>query len=449
MLRRSRKAVSSALAMLVLGAVALPGSAAAAPNPLPQEWWFKTWGVQSHLWRITKGDGVTVAVIDTGVEAGLPELEGAVLPGLNAEDGRGDGRQDLDQFNSPPGHGTAMASFIVGQGKGTGMMGIAPEAKVLPVVAQGHPAYVKGIRFAADQGVQVINMSQGLPGPCPPALQESIAYALGKDAVIVASAGNTGHAGNPTTAPANCAGVLSVGAVDLNFRPWEKTQRQSYVKVAGPGVHTTALLRDGKLHAGSGTSDAGALVSGAVALIRAKHPDMKNREVVRQIIASALDIGEKGKDDLTGYGIIRPYRPLAGKAPGGTANPVFDEFDRWRKTHEPQESKSATPAASKEDDSSSSFIVWIAVLVVLGAGAGLFVFFFSRRSRGGPPPMGPGSGFGAPQAFGQQPPGGQGGPYPPVPPQGAPPHYQPHPPAPPGQHPPGQWPPGGAPPARP
>ncbi|WP_170180771.1 S8 family serine peptidase [Actinomadura pelletieri] len=398
---------------------------------------------------MSTGEGVTIALIDSGVQANLPDLQGVVLPGTNLDGGSGDGTEDVDPFNSSVGHGTTMASLIAAQGRGTGLVGVAPDVKILPIVAQSQAAFAKGIRFAADRGAQVINISQGLPGSCPTETQEAISYALSKDAVIVASAGNDGNGSNSSIAPANCAGILSVGAVDRRFKPWEKTQRQPYVKVAAPGVGMRVVTRNGQLYAGRGTSDAAAVTSAAVALIRAKHPDMENREVVRQIIASALDIGEKGKDDLTGYGIIRPYRPLAGKVPGGTANPVFDEFDRWRKTHEPQESKSATPAASKEDDSSSSFIVWVAVLVVLGAGAGLFVFFFSRRSRGGPPSMGPGSGFGAPQAFGQQPPGGQGAPYPPVPPQGAPPHYQPHPPAPPGQHPPGQWPPGGAPPARP
>ncbi|MFA1550843.1 S8 family serine peptidase [Actinomadura chokoriensis] len=436
MLHRARRVASTTLALLVLGAVAHPGSAAAAPQPLPQEWWFKTWGVQSHLWPLSTGKGVTVAVIDTGVQASLPELQGAVLPGTNTEDGSGDGRQDLDQVNSPPGHGTGMASLIAAQGRGTGMVGVAPDAKILPVVAQSIPAYTKGIRYAVDHGAQVINLSQGLPGPCQNDLQESIAYALGKDAVIVASTGNDGNGANSSNAPANCDGVLSVGAVDLKFNPWEKTQRQPYVKVAAPGVNTQLVLKDGKLYNGSGTSAAAALVSGAVAIIRAKHPDMKNREVVRQLIASAMDVHEKGKDDKTGYGIIRPYRPLAGTAPKSSANPVFDEFDRWMKTHHPEGAKSGAPAASKEDDSSSSvFIVWGAIVVVL-LGVCVFAFFFTRRKRGGspPPPMGPGPGYGAPPGFGQQPP--PGGQYPPGPPQGGQPQYQPQPPVPPGQRPP-------------
>lgn len=448
MMGRAQKLAGLISAVSIVGALALPGTAAAAPKPLSQEWWFKTWGVQNYLWPLSTGKGVTVAVIDTGVEADLPELQGVVLPGMDAENGGGDGRQDRDSTESG-GHGTGMAMLIAAQGRGTGMVGVAPDAKILPVVAQSNPAYAKGIRFAADHGAQVINLSQAVPGPCPRDLQESIAYALGKDAVIVAGAGNDGNGANSSNSPGNCKGVMSVGAVDLKFRPWEKTQRQPYVTVAAPGADTWTVLKDGRLYSGSGTSASAALVSGAVAVIRAKHPDMKNREVVGQLIASAMDIYDKGKDDKTGYGIIRPYRPLAGKAPKSGANPVFDEFDQWKKTHDPEDAKSGSPAASKEDDSSSSsvFMVWGAIVVVLLAVC-VFAFFFTRRKRGGPPPppMGPGPGYGAPPGFGQQQPPGPppGGPYQPGPPPGGQPQFQP--PAPPGQRPPQGGPP--APPPR-
>ncbi|TDB83724.1 peptidase S8 [Actinomadura sp. KC216] len=406
MLRRSRKVASSALAMLVFGAVAWPGAAAAAPNPLPQEWWFKSWGVQSHLWPITKGNGVTVAVIDTGVQANLPELQGVVLPGMNAEGGAGDGREDLDRFSSSPGHGTAMTSLIAAQGRGTGMLGVAPEVKILPVVAQSNPAYTKGIRFAADKGAQVINLSQAVAGPCPRDLQESIAYALGKDVVIVAGAGNDGDGANSSSSPANCKGVLSVGAVDLKFNPWEKTQRQPYVTVAAPGEDIPVIFKDGRIHTGSGTSAATALTSGAIALIRAKHPDMKNREVVRQLIASARDIHEKGRDNETGFGIIRPYRPLAGQAPKGTANPVFDEFDSWMKANHPEGIKSTTPRAGDHEAGLAPIPIVLGAILIVGAIGGVIWYVISRRKRSGPPPPPMGYGPGAPPGFGQQQPPG-------------------------------------------
>lgn len=439
MLRRSRKVVGSALALLVFGAVAWPGSAmaAVAPQPRPDEWWFKSWGVQTHLWPMSTGKGVTIALIDTGVEASLPDFQGVVLPGMNAEGGAGDGRVDEDQFEKSRGHGTSMASLIAAQGRGTGLVGVAPDVKILPVVAQSHPAYVKALRFAADRGAQVISLSQGLPGSCPSAVQEAVAYALAKNAVVVAAAGNDGNGANSSTAPANCKGVLSVGAVDQNFQPWEKTQRQSYVKVAAPGVDTRVILKDGKLYRGSGTSAATALVSATVAIIRAKHPTMTNREVVRQLVASALDIYDKGKDDRTGYGIIRPYRPLAGKAPEGTANPVFEEFDRWMKTHHPEGDKSTSSTSAKGDESSSpNFFVYggIVVAIVAVSVFGFFMFFLSRRKRpGAPAPMG--TGPGVPPGFGQPPLGPPwGAQQPSGPPLGGQPQFPP--PTPPGHRPP-------------
>ena len=434
MLRMARKAAASTSVVFILAAIAWPGSAAGAPKPRSDQWWFTSWGVQSHLWPLSTGKGITVALIDTGVQAGLPDLQGVVLPGLDAENGDGDGREDVDPAQDSPGHGTAMASLIAAQGRNTGLVGVAPDAKILPVVAQSQDGYVKGIRFAADRGAQVISISQGFPGSCPTAVQEAVAYALDKDAVVVASAGNYGDGVNTKMTPASCMGVLSVGAVDAHFEPWAKTQRQSYVKVAAPGVAMRFILRDGRLYRGRGTSDAAAAVaSAAVAIVRAGHPGMKNREVVRQFTASAMDIYKKGKDDRTGYGIIRPYRPLAGKAPTGTANPVFDEFDRWAKTHHPVGGKSASPTASEEDDSSTVFLVWGATAVVMG-GVCVFAFFFSRRKQGGPPPPA-GPRPGAPVGFGQQfPPGAQ---FPPGPAPGGQPPYQPYPPPmPPGQQPP-------------
>ncbi|WP_346045087.1 S8 family serine peptidase [Actinomadura chokoriensis] len=422
--------------MLVLMAVASPGSAAAAPRPGLDEWWFTSWGVQPHLWSLSTGKGVTVALIDTGVQADLPDLQGVVLPGMDAGNRSGDGREDVDPSQESPGHGTAMASLIAAQGRGTGLVGVAPDAKILPIVAQGHDAYVTAIRFAADRGAQVINISQGFPGRCSALMQEAIAYAVGKDAVVVASAGNYGDGANTLMTPASCKGVLSVGAVNAHFEPWEKTQRQAYVKVAAPGVEMRVVLRDGKLYRARGSDAAAAVTSAAVAIIRAKHPGMKNREVVRQLTASAMDIYKKGKDDRTGYGIIRPYRPLAGKAPKGTVNPVFDEFDEWMTTQSPG---AAEPAAPEKDDDSSLplFVVWGAILA-MSAAVCVFAFFFSRRKRGGPPPpLGPGVGPGAPVGFGpHQVPG---------PLREAGPHYQPHPPP----VPPGQSPPDGAPPVRP
>ncbi|GAA2426975.1 hypothetical protein GCM10010191_44580 [Actinomadura vinacea] len=440
MRRWSRVVARSALALLVVGGVASPGSAAAAAKPLPQQWWFTSWGVQDRLWPSSKGQGVTVAVIDTGVQSALPDLSGVVLPGMDAEGGGGDGRTDVDRTESN-GHGTAMASLIAAQGRGTGLLGVAPNAKILPVVAQSKPAYAKGIRFAAGRGAKVISLSQAVAGPCPADLQEAVTYALGKDAVVVAGAGNDGNGSNSSMSPANCAGVVAVGAVDGQFRPWAKSQRQSYVTVAGPGVQTSAILRDGKVSFGNGTSDATALTSAAVALVRSKFPNMSNREVVQQVIGSAMDVGPRGKDDQTGFGFIRPYRILNGTVPKSGANPVFDAYDRMAKNAQ----KTEAPAAGDGPKGGADMASVIVLAAWAGLGAVLIVVMLfvvmRRRKKGRPAPVGPVPGatpsFGAPyppQGPGPHGPGPQGpGPqpgyqqgYPQQPPQPGPPHGPPH-----------------------
>src|SRR5262245_36574429 len=135
MRRWSRAVFGATLALFMVTVTAAPGMAA-APHPLPQEWWFTTWGVQDRLWPVTQGRGVTVAVLDTGVQATVPDLSGAVLPGTDIDSGGGDGRTDTEP-GAVSGHGTGMASLIAAQGNGTGFVGVAPQAKILPVVATG------------------------------------------------------------------------------------------------------------------------------------------------------------------------------------------------------------------------------------------------------------------------------------------------------------------------
>ncbi|WP_242909067.1 S8 family serine peptidase [Actinomadura terrae] len=424
MLQRGRKLVCMATALLVFAVVGLPGTAAADLKPRQGEWWFSAWGVDDLMWPISKGKGVTIGLVDSGVEADLPDLRGVVLPGLDAENWGSDGRRDLAK-TSKMGHGTAMASLIAGQGRGTGMVGVAPEAKVLPVLAQSVPAYVKGIRYVVDHGAIVVNLSQAAPGPCSPDLQQAVSYALEKDAVVVAGAGNEGAGANPSNAPANCKGVLAVGAVDAKLVPWEKTERQDYVTVAAPGAHTVALGRDGKIWGGSGTSDAAALTSGAIALVRAKFPEMKNREVVRQLIASAKDVSDPGRDNRTGFGVVRPYRLLAQKVPQSSANPVFEDYDRWAKRHKPTAQPKADSDSGDDGMSTGTKLGYAGIAVFWLVVLGIVLIIVQRKKRKGgpppgPPPFGPGPGPGVPPGFGQP-----QQPMPPMQPSGGRPDFQP------------------------
>ena len=249
--------VLAAVALAAAGIVMLAGgparAAATTPSartglvPAPGEWWFGRWHVQQEVWPLTEGAGVTVAVLDTGVQASLPDLRGVVLRGGDVSDGRasGDGAGgDTDGDTGNDGHGTAVADLIAGQGYGTGIVGIAPRARILPVKvgdtgADSVAAAAAGIRFAVAHGARVINMSFGgqvsSPHSCDPVLARAVGYALAHDVVLVAAAGDAGVLPGPMQ-PASCAGVLAVAGVGPDGSLWPGSTREPYVAVAAPGL---------------------------------------------------------------------------------------------------------------------------------------------------------------------------------------------------------------------
>lgn len=214
--KRRRPLLRSAAAVLALvtaagaGLLAGPAPVRAADTVRGLQWYLDTLRIpEAH--KLTKGKGVTVAVVDGGVHAAHPDLKGQVLRGTSlSKDVPADGRSDPDREN---GHGTKMAGIIAGRGGGSmHQLGIAPEAKILPV-ALGLPRdwdIAGGIRWAADHGADVINLSVGATGS-DPQVTEAVRYALGKGAVLVAAAGNR-RTDRAVPLPANIPGVLAVGA---------------------------------------------------------------------------------------------------------------------------------------------------------------------------------------------------------------------------------------------
>ncbi|MEU5883511.1 S8 family serine peptidase [Spirillospora sp. NPDC047279] len=333
----------AAVAALVLSSQT---PALAQPKPRKELYWFDWWELENKVWPLTTGKGVTVAVVDEEVNRGLPDLSGSVLPNVN-----------LDEIRVRPdpkngGHGTAMAALIVGQGRGTGMVGVAPGAKVLPLIAHGDITWGLAIRYAADHGAKVVNMSLGSQTflPCPPDLQQAIAYAVRRDVIIVASAGNEGRHADWRSTPANCPGVFAIGGLDGFVKPWAGTTPGEYVMAAAPAVGAGTINGGGQFQwRGAGTSPSAALVSGVVALVRSKYPQMPAREVVQRILATSKDVGKPGWDDVTGYGLVRPYRALTDKVPPTAPNPVYASFDRSQENNgkvrsESRASKGRTPS---------------------------------------------------------------------------------------------------------
>ncbi|GAA4234976.1 hypothetical protein GCM10022254_41160 [Actinomadura meridiana] len=368
----------------------------AAPGLSDRQWWFGSWNIQEKVWPLTKGKGVTVAVIDTGVNARVPDLEAAVLPGADMTGRGGDGREDNDRYKG--GHGTGMASLIASRGTSSGFYGIAPEAMILPIAAPvvSPPVTSNSIRYAVDHGAKVVNISLGLPGSdvfpnqCPPQLLDAVKYADSKDVVVVASAGDEGDTVNSPDYPGSCPGVLAVGALARDSKPWVSTQRQSYVTVGAPGQDVGWINKTGQVFdTGEGTSQAAALTAGAAALLRSHDPELSARQVVQRLTATARDFGPPGRDVMLGYGVISISRALTQNVPEDAPNPVYERLDKA--TASKAGDGATKPAAVEQDDSGGFPVLVVAGVVValLVLGGGAFLLLRRRNSAMPTGPMGP------------------------------------------------------------
>ncbi|MGW0825869.1 type VII secretion-associated serine protease mycosin [Streptomyces sp. NPDC002845] len=308
-------------ALLAATFALLPSTAAHADSIRDQQWALEAMNAE-EAWRTTKGEGITVAVLDTGVDAKHPDLEGNVLEGKDMV-GFGAGRGDRAWAR----HGTAMAGIIAGHGhgfdNGDGVLGIAPEAKILPVrviLEDGDSARSKarstrgnalaeGIRWAADQGADVINLSLGDDSKSAhpePAEDAAVQYALEKGSVVVASAGNGGEKGDHISYPAAYPGVIAATAVDEYGTRASFSTRRWYATVSAPGVDVVIADPDRKYYEGWGTSAAAAFVSGAVALVKAAHPGLTPAQIKQLLEDTARDAPDSGRDDSYGFGFVDP-----------------------------------------------------------------------------------------------------------------------------------------------
>ncbi|NUV90205.1 type VII secretion-associated serine protease mycosin [Streptomyces sp. KAI-26] len=331
--RRPHRVLAAVCAAAVL---ALTPAAPAHADAIRDQQWALAALHTDRAWQTTKGAGITVAVLDTGVDGSHPDLQGQVLPG-----------KDLVGFGATRGdsswalHGTAMAGIIAGRGNGPGradgVLGIAPEVRILPVrviLESKDPARAKarktrgtalaeGIRWAADNGADVINLSLGDDSESAhpdPGEDSAIQYALSKGISVVASAGNGGEKGDRISYPAAYPGVIAVTAVDEYGTHASFSTRRWYATVSAPGVDIVVANPDGHYYIEWGTSAAAAFVSGAVALVRAAHPGLDPAQIKKLLADTARDAPAGGRDDARGYGMVDPAEAIeAGSRlrPGG------------------------------------------------------------------------------------------------------------------------------------
>ncbi|MFE7563974.1 type VII secretion-associated serine protease mycosin [Kitasatospora sp. NPDC057500] len=317
------------------------------------QWPLATYGAESSIWPVSQGEGVTVAVIDSGVLKDHQDLTGQVLAGADFTGENTDGRVDTG------GHGTGMASLIAGHGHGagTGIMGLAPKAKILPIripFGEDRPSsqsqVAKAIRYAVDHGAKVVNMSfSGRSGEDPDE-RAAVKYALGKDVVLVAGTGNDGDKGGPVEYPAAFPGVVAVGAVDRNGLIWSKSSSGPETTLVAPGAEIPrAGAKSTSSHGiANGTSDATAYVSATAALIRAKYPELSAGQVINRMIKSATppSDGSAVPSERYGYGVLSPAKALE-------ANPAVDGGPRENPLAgraEAQGGVSPTPVPTEEED---------------------------------------------------------------------------------------------------
>lgn len=271
-------------------------------------------------WQSAKGNGVTVAVLDTGVDSTAPDLAGDVTTGPDYTAGA-----DPPGYQPPLEHGTYIASLIAGHGSGPGdtlgVMGVAPEAKILAVRVildddePGLQAYNQdnrfanaignGIYYAVRHGATVINMSLG-SADTEGNLRAAIAYAVSKGVVVVASAGNNGTSSGfaPYIYPASFTGVIAVAAVTSGGTRAFFSEQNSSVLLSAPGVGVIGAGPGGDYLDAEGTSPSAALVSGVAALIRSRYPALSPALVTQALITSTDHRPSGGYSTDTGFGEV-------------------------------------------------------------------------------------------------------------------------------------------------
>ncbi|HZN20891.1 MAG TPA: S8 family serine peptidase [Micromonosporaceae bacterium] len=284
--------------------------------------------------RTSQGTGVTVAVVDSGLDATHPDLAGTGLPAVDATR-----VPDSLTQSDVDGRGTALAGLVAGHGHGgavpasprpgtgpvvgpDGVLGLAPGARILPVVITTRPGQygdpdvlADGIDLAVAGGAKVICVGRGLPGS--PRLEQAVAAATRADVVVVAPAvGRPGEAFLPW--PAAYPGVVAVAPLDREGRVTVKPGNPP--TLAAPGTDLVTTDSRGGYRIESSTGAAG-VVAGAVALVRARHPNLAGPAVVQRLTRTATDRGRPGPDEEYGSGVLNLVQALTAAVPVAPPSP--------------------------------------------------------------------------------------------------------------------------------
>ncbi|MFK4729968.1 S8 family serine peptidase [Agromyces mediolanus] len=356
--RASRIVRGLALAAATAALVGVGAAPAHADTVRDLEYWLSEYGF-STAWNTTKGKGVTVAVIDTGVAGTVVELKGAITGGTDVSGlGSPDGQTPVGE---KPEHGTMVASLLAGRGStpGNGVIGVAPEASILTAsvafgedtgaAASNDDQIAEAVTWAVDNGADVINMSLTRnTRDWPESWDAAFMHAFEHDVVIVAAAGNRGSGTTEVGAPATIPGVLTVAGVDREGNAsFDASSQGITIAVAAPSEDLVGVRPDGSYVQWSGTSAAAPIVSGLVALVRAQYPELDAANVINRVISTADPKGHPVGGPLYGYGIIDPVAALTEDVPKVEANPLGSLSD-WIRLH--RRASGEAPATEAPDE---------------------------------------------------------------------------------------------------
>lgn len=341
---RSARILSAVLATAVLGALAtgagatvLPAPRAAADAVRDRQYWLDEYGIRA-AWEVTRGAGVSIAIIDSGVDDGHPDLRGAVVDGIDVS-GVGDSDGTRPVGSERPDHGTMVASLAAGRGSGpdAGVIGAAPEADLLsaslafgPQTRDGDVQVAEAVRWAVDAGADVISLSLTRNTTAwPESWDDAFGYAERNDVIVIAAAGNRGSGTDQVGAPATIPGVLTVGGVSRTGAASDAASSQGIsISVVAPSEQLVgAVPGDGHV-LWQGTSGATPIVAGIAALVRAAHPEETAAQVIQRIISTARPVTSVVPDPLYGYGLIDAAAAVTAPKPTVTANPL-GSLERW------------------------------------------------------------------------------------------------------------------------
>lgn len=316
------------------------------PLPIPddpsdpqraREYWLDGARVRD-AWYKTRGEGVTIAVLDTGIGRAGGAFGGNVIGGIDMSGvGTPDGRTPVGVTSRD--HGTLVASVAAAPGSedGTGMIGVAPRAKLLSV-SLGFPGssatvpfveqVAKGMRWAVDNGADIINLSFTTNTlDWDKSWDDAFLYAFEHDVVVIVAAGNRDSGTSIIGAPATIPGVLTVGGVDQTGVASQGASTQGItIGVSAPSEVLVGLSADGELRRWDGTSGAAPIVAGAAALVRAAHPELDAANVINRLIKSAVPVPEmvRTPDPLYGYGLLDVSAAVSSAVKSVSANPMGD-----------------------------------------------------------------------------------------------------------------------------